>query len=501
MRSKTKIPVASVAGSMLAALAVAFAPRVADASGFFLTERGVRSLGRGGAFVAGADDAHSVWFNPAGLAHAGRSFLVDASYIGFSATYTRRAVRTDAMGMPVLDAMGNPAVAQYGPVRSSQAPLAIPTLAVTHNFGLQRWNFAFSLFAPNAVIPTYPDSLAPSDPNGRFTAPSPQRYSLYTLNGSLLAMAGLYASFKPSEILSVGAGILALTGTFNARVALTGCPATITCQPENPEWDAEAQIEAGPIFAPTAALGVQISPVPALRIGISGQLPLWVDAPAKLRVRLPSHPFYTNSDPNNPTRTEGDSAAVNFVLAPVVRAGVEVRPTQADRIEAAFTWEAWDVHDAINLRPTGSGIRIVNVRGVGTYEIGPQRIERGWQSAFSVRLGYERFQPLPNGWKIVPRVGFSFDTSASPDAYTSVMTLDAMKVLGTAGVGFGRGGWRIDASFAYAYMPSINVDPAAARIPQVAPFRQSPQASRVYVNGGLYEMSSFVLGLGFNYAW
>jgi hypothetical protein len=45
------------------------------------------------------------------------------------------------------------------------------------------------------------------------------------------------------------------------------------------------------------------------------------------------------------------------------------------------------------------------------------------------------------------------------------------------------------------------VDPTQARIPQIAPFRQSPSAPRVFVNGGRYDMSTFVLGLGFNYQW
>lgn len=485
----------TVRASVVAAIAFAhvFKSSLADASGFFITERGVRTLGRAGAFVAGADDAHSVWFNPAGLASAGRSVLVDASYIGFSATYTRQS--------SVMDSMGMPQTIDYLPVRSSTAPLAIPTLAVSHDFGVQKANFALALFAPNAVIPTYPDTLAPDDPQGRFTAPAPQRYSLYSLNGSLLVMAGMYASYKPSEVIAIGAGILALTGTFVSRVALTGCPATITCQPEDPQWDAEAQIEAGPIFSPTGALGVQIVPAPWFRIGIAGQLPIWVHAPAKLRVRLPAHPFYTSSDPSNPTRVEGDSADVSFVLAPIVRAGIELRPSQRDRIEAALTWEAWNVHDVISLVPTGMGIHIVNTRGVGTYDIGPQTIVRNWESAFSIRLGYERFQELAHGWKLVPRAGFSFDTSASPDAFTSVLTLDAMKFITTLGAGLGRGGWRIDASFAYAYSPTVYVDPTQARIPQIAPFRQSPSAPRVFVNGGRYDMSTFVLGLGFNYQW
>jgi long-chain fatty acid transport protein len=468
------------------ALAGLAGARDAGASGFYLTERGVRSLGRGGAFVAGVDDAHGVWFNPAGLAHAGRSFLADATYLGFSATYTRRSL---AMGMPVDG---------YAPVRASVSPLAIPTLAVTHDFGLRRANFALAVFAPNAVIPSYPETLAPSDPAGRLNAPAPQRYSIYSMSGSALAMAGVYASFKPSEAVAIGAGVVALAGTFVSRLALTGCPATVTCQPEDPQWDAESFVQAFPIFAPSGTLGVQLAPAPWLRIGISGQLPFWVDAPAKLQVRLPAHPFYTN-DP--PTRVEGSDASLRFMLAPIVRAGVEVRPTVRDRVEAAFVWEGWDVHDAILLQPSGGGIRLRNVRGVGTYEIGPQVIARGWQSAISARLGYERAQPLGGGWTLTPRAGASVDTSATPEAYTSLLTLDALKVIGTVGAGLGRDRWRLDASFAYAYSPPVIVDPAVARIPQVAPFRQSTEAPRTYVNGGRYETSTFVLGLGAHYRW
>ena len=50
----------------------------ARAAGLYFTDRGVRPLGRGGAFVAGADDFNATWYNPAGLADAGTSFLLDA---------------------------------------------------------------------------------------------------------------------------------------------------------------------------------------------------------------------------------------------------------------------------------------------------------------------------------------------------------------------------------------------------------------------------------------
>lgn len=47
----------------------------AHAAGLYFSDRGVRSVGRGGAFVAGADDLGVVWSNPAGLADAGMEHL------------------------------------------------------------------------------------------------------------------------------------------------------------------------------------------------------------------------------------------------------------------------------------------------------------------------------------------------------------------------------------------------------------------------------------------
>ena len=61
----------------------------AFAAGLYFTDRGVRPMGRAGAFVAGADDLGAIWYNPAGLADAGTSVLLDASWLEFSIDYTR----------------------------------------------------------------------------------------------------------------------------------------------------------------------------------------------------------------------------------------------------------------------------------------------------------------------------------------------------------------------------------------------------------------------------
>src|SRR5438445_13892300 len=93
----------------------------ARASGLYFSDRGVRPLGRGGAFVAGADDLGALWYNPAGLADAGAAILVDASWLRFTSDYTRRTLVTDGSG--AQREIG------FTPVSGTAPVLPIPTLA------------------------------------------------------------------------------------------------------------------------------------------------------------------------------------------------------------------------------------------------------------------------------------------------------------------------------------------------------------------------------------
>ena len=70
----------------------------ATAAGLYFSDRGVRPLGRGGAFVAGADDLGAIWYNPAGIVDAPSSLLIDAAYLDYGTTYARQAQTTSATG-------------------------------------------------------------------------------------------------------------------------------------------------------------------------------------------------------------------------------------------------------------------------------------------------------------------------------------------------------------------------------------------------------------------
>lgn len=450
-------------------LGAMLAPLPASAGGFYLTDRGVRPLGRGGAFIAGADDQHAVWYNPAGLMSAGNGLLLDASLVNFGNTFTRSALPDRNMAPVTFDA-----------TRGEGAPLPIPTLIVSHNFGLRNFNFAAGAYAPYAAITSYDD-----------TPTAAQRYSLVSLDGSLLVVAGLWAAWRPHPMLRVGAGVSALTGSFVARQALSSCPATVTCAPEDPQWDAMASLNVGPLFAPTANFGVQFTPHPMIAFGASYQLPYDVDASAKLRVRLPSASYYDGA------QVSGDTAQVAFRLAPIARVGVELRPLPNTRVELAGVWEGWSVHQRIDINP--EGISLTNVRGVGTYQVGPLSMNRQFQDTWSARLGAEHLTDLGRGFGLQARVGISYETSATPNQFTNALTVDTDKFVGSLGASLHYGHFRFDAVFAYMFASSVVVDPRAAALYPVEPFRSNGQAPRIAINGGTYDFSVNVVGLGARY--
>jgi long-chain fatty acid transport protein len=483
MKSARPSPARAGLAIALAALFLAALPSPAEAAGLYVTERGVRPLGRGGAFVAGADDLGSIAYNPAGLFDAGMSVLIDASYVNFSTEYTRRSIvrQTDPnTGEPVGESPQT-----FAPVQGSTPFLPIPTLALSFVLS-DKWVVGLGLWAPYAAIATYPDTL-----NGR---PAPQRYSLLSLEGSALGVAGAYAAYAITPNLRVGAGVEVLAGAFKSTVMFSGCvPDRFFCAPEQPEWDVLAELAVAPIVAPSGNLGVIWIPAPKFRVGLSGHLPFWVRAPATVRTRLPA------AAPFSGARQEGEDASVAFELPWNVKAGVEARPIDALRVELALGYEGWGVHDAIRVQP--DGIALKDVAGFPeTYYIPPVNLARGFQGAFSARLGGEYAIPVGKQ-KLAVRAGAMFETSAVPREYLSVLTVDTNKLTTALGASFHVGPIRLDVVYAHSFMFDEDVDPKEGRITQVSPVQANPPENPNIINGGTYTASANIIGLGAVYTF
>ena len=194
---------------------------VAPAAGLYYGDRGVRPLGRAGAFIAGGDDLGAIAYNPAGIYEAGGQVLIDGAWVHFTSDYSRQVLIQQSdpnTGLPV-----GSTVQTFAPVQGTTPFLPIPTLAVSFRLH-PRWVVALGVFTPYAALPTYPSA---DDFKGKSTseiaAGAPQRYSLVTLDGSALAVLAAGAAFAPSKEWRFGVTAGMLTGKFNTTVAFSGC--------------------------------------------------------------------------------------------------------------------------------------------------------------------------------------------------------------------------------------------------------------------------------------
>ncbi|HHH12055.1 MAG TPA: hypothetical protein ENK23_08305, partial [Sorangium sp.] len=438
------------------------------AAGLYFGDRGVRPLARAGAFTAGADDLGAIWYNPAGVFDAGSQLLVDGSWLNFSSDYTRRGIveQRDPNSGAVVSRFEQ----TYDTVEGTTPFLPLPTLAGSFRLD-KKWVLAIALEAPSAALTSYPKEV-----NGK---PAPSRYSLITLDGSALVVAGVWAAFAPNDQWRFGAGLEVLTGKFVATTMFGTCvPEKFLCATEQPSWDSLTQLSVGPIIAPSGNLGVTYIPLKQLRIGASLQLPFWVRAPATIKARLPAAPIFEK------VSQQGQDADASFELPLGLRLGVEYSPIDEVAVELNGSYEAWSMHDSITVTPDK-----VTLRGLAgfpdPYAIPTQTIVRNFRDTFSLRLGGEGKLALDDSITLRPRLGVSYESSAILPAYLSVMTIDMAKMTAAGGMGVEVGRWRFDATFAHIFGFAVAVPPDEAQVPLLSPVTANVSAPH-HVNGGDY---------------
>jgi long-chain fatty acid transport protein len=362
--------------------------------------------------------------------------------------------------------------------------LPIPTIAAAFRASPQ-WVIGAGVWAPYAALTTYPETVeGQAGPE-----PAPQRYSLLSLDGSALAFLGVGAAYAAIPNVRVGLTIGVLAGIFRSTVIFSGCvPDKFTCAPEDPNWDGGAELNAGPIVAPTGQIGVIYAPIPKVRVGASFHLPVWVRSGATIRSRMPGAAVF------RPAQQEGEDADIAFELPYSLKLGVEVRPIENLRVELSGSFDGWEMHDTIEVDP--DGIAIKDIAGFPeTYYVPSVSLPRGFQNSGSVHLGGEYAIPL-SAVTIEARAGISFDSSAVPREKLSVLTIDAPKFTPALGVSLYVGPFRLDATYAHVFALDQTVAPGEARIAQVSPVRANPPATPPYINGGVYSARANIIGLG-----
>ena len=467
-----------VAAALAAAGTVAAAHR-AQAAGLYVDDRGVRPLGRGGAFVAGADDLGAIWYNPAGIVDTPSSLLLDGSYVHYTDSFTRQAQTTSATGTTF--------VTNFPTVNGTTPFLPIPTIAGSYRFGGEnQYAVAFGIYAPDAALLSYPSAVS--------EGAAPQRYSLISLNGSILAVIGGWFSYKPIEQIRLGVGVQMLTGYFKTTVDFSACPPDhFTCAQEDPSWDAFSALNAGPIFAPSANIGATWVPDHLVRVGVSGQAPFVIDAPTTVNVRLPTTVEFDNAT------QRGTSAHLHLELPPILRAGIEFRPLDNDdlRVELAYVREFWSVEQSLDITP--DDIKLYGITGFPSpFGVNTISLPRGMKDSNSFRLGAEYKIDIMT-MKFLLRAGVNYETSAIPTAYVAPLTIDNDKVIASIGGSIiVSKHLRLDGVLSHTIQGDVYVNPQSAAVPLINPVKGN-QVAQDYVNGGTYHANTWIIGGGLEY--
>jgi long-chain fatty acid transport protein len=462
----------------LGALATcALIPKPAHAGGLYLFDRGARALSRGGAFVAGADDPQSLWYNPAGLADSKNQVLTDAVLPLMVNTSFQRTYAVDGETY------------SYPKVKAKPLPLPIPTLAMSHKFGLQDWTFGAGLFAPNTVLNGWPQSVRVGDTN----QPAPTRYSLLGLRGSVLANIALGAAWEPIKGLKIGADVQLVLGQFRVRSALSSCDRALCAQPEDPRFDATVDLKLL-TAAVTSVFGI-IYDAKIVRFGASVMTPYKFKGKADLGINLPSAGIFEGASLGGNHKVD---VSVDFPL--IVRLGSELRPVKALRMEGAFVFERWSTQQSIKVKPNGLQIR--DVVGIGTYDVGETTFQRKMRDTWSVRGGMEVFVPKrmsPWGLKWVLRGGLAYEKGAFRSSSMTPLTLDSDKVILSGGLGVNlHERVRFDTVLGYIFMKDMTVTDSSIRQPQaIRPYKEEDGTP---LGNGKYKMDALFLGGGLVFA-
>lgn len=461
--------------ALLCLVASLFPSASARAAGLFLLDRGSRPLSRGGAFVAGVDDPHALWYNPAGLARSKNQILSDFTLTFLFASFQR------------LNSDG-----EYSPkVEPSPQLLPIPTLAMSHQLGLRDFTFGAGVFAPNTLLLNWPRSIPAA--SGR-RDPGPTRYSLLGLKGSILGNVALGFAYHGIKGLSIGADVQVAIGRFRAETALSAADGVVCSFPEQPDCDAYTTLDVLPAWGVTGTIGITYTLFhDMVTWGASASLPYTLRGKATLDLTPPSGAVFEDA------YFTGNKATFELDFPTILRLGSEIRPVEFLRMEASFVWEQWSRQHSLDVTPS-EDIYLRNITGISDYQIGALHIPRKMRDTWSIRGGYELFLPDQYAAKFLKRLrmsfrgGLAYERSAFSHSTTTPMTLDSDKIAISGGMSFYVHRMvRLDSAIGYMFMKELKVRDSS--ITQPTSLRPAPSNATALGNGN-YDMDALYIGGG-----
>lgn len=424
------------------------------AGGYFFPDSGVVAVGRGGAFVASADDTFAQYYNPAALTRLDR-YTVDLGVSGVSQGVSFERELEDGTFAPTVENAGGAFV--------------VPQIGVGGPIG-DDFAFAVGLYTGYAPSFSYPRDGA-------------QRY---TLSDSLIwqAFVGPSLAWKPNDQLSFGVGLQwqFLRVEQDLVVSTNGI--------DDPRGDVFVSVKEFDPFSPSANLGVLYEPVDEIDLGLSVQLPSSFNADGTLVADFTGSGLEQFLD--DPT-VEDDSVRLGIDLPLIVKAGVAVHPVEAATIEVAAVYERWSSLKSLQLSDVQLPVEFNNP-AIPEPEVSETiDLPAGFRDVVSVRLGAS----VDATEFLTLRAGGFYESGSQRASQVSVALYDPWKVQFGGGASAHLLDRRLsfDLSTAYLAFPSLEVRDSTLEMINVQ------DGDTLVVGNGNYASSGFVLAGGISFAF
>ncbi len=468
-------------------------PAAASAAGIEYGPQGVHAIGRGGAFVVGADDPSAIWWNPSRLSlMRGTQMLYDHNLPSLSLTFDRDPAKrcTNGPGNSTCEGDATPTTFARARQQNGVFPVGI-NFGLTSDFGLKDWGFGLGVQGPAAYgTMAYADNPSKGDPS----AISAARYSISSMDTALIFVSAA-AAWKYKEWFGLGVSLQYVAVPYlKYSLDIVG-PASASTQndPGKTINDLRVDLNMADWKKFSAVVGGWARPLPYLEFGMSARvIPVNVTATGDLTISGTENSIYARMVP---VKVPG---RVSFTYPVDVKVGGRYVHKRADRelfdIEADFVWEQWSAHDGFHVKFDKQ-----DVEALGTQlKLKKITLLRNLNDTYSVRLG-GTYNPIADHMWV--RLGGWWEKGAQPNNRT-IIDLPSWDRFGIgAGISGAYRGVQIGISYAHVFQLARTVAAGTGLIKQQVLDFAGTMNDGYSVNEGKYTSSFDIVSVGITIGW
>jgi long-chain fatty acid transport protein len=373
-------------------------PLAASAGGFRLPDQDAFATARGEAFVATADNASAIFYNPAGIAQL-----------------EGQNIRGGIYGIDINTTFHSPAppAGNGGSFGNGNKLHAVPQIFYTFSPTNLPVAFGLGIYSPYGLSLEWPDNT------GFRTVGTQASLTYLTINPSV--------AFKLSPNFSIGGGITANYADADLQQGLLPFPYNNSFEFKGSGW------------AVGYNFGLLWKPIEQISFGAS------FHSATKFNLTGRTETTFTGVLP----APVNNSASGEFPFPLNAVLGVSYRPTPKWNLEFDADYTDWSTLGTVTIQQSAPIIPL----GI------PQNIPIAfnWQPSWYYEFGATRY--FDNGWHL--SAGYIFNESAVPDANYSPVVADEDRHFISIGTGFKGQHFNFDIAYQFGYGPARTVSGSA----------------------------------------